>query len=390
MNKTYTELTGRFGKYYGSPHTSAAYAPGRIEVLGNHTDYNEGFVLSAAIDMGTFFAAAPSPDAACRVVAGDIMEEASFDSRDPSSADVPVWAAYVRGVFAELRQRGMPVKGFNGMFLSNLPLAAGLSSSAALEMSAGLAISNLQGFRIDKHELAKAGQSAEHRHVGVKCGLLDQITSLFGRNGCLVMTDFRSFSVKHAPLPQSGGRTCFLMCDTGVKHNLVESEYNARREECARAVEAFSSLLSHPVTALRDVSMDEWNQYSPKLEASASRRSAHVIGENTRVLRAQKLLADGRLADFGALMFESHESSRCNFENSCPELDFLVERAAETEGVLGARLSGGGFGGSAVVLTRTDSAGDVARELDKAYEKRFGRSCKTRKVIPSGGASVLA
>ena len=380
-----------FEECYGLPHTVAAYAPGRVEVLGNHTDYNEGFVLSAAIDLGTFFLAAPSGGASCRLVAGDLMEEVTFELDAPPGAEAGKWPDYVKGVAAGLHKHVAMDSGFLGLFLGNVPLGAGLSSSAALEVAAGLALSSLYGADLDPLDLARIGQAAEHDYVGVKCGLLDQITSLFGREHELVLTDFRSLAVENVPLSgASGSDACFLMCNTHARHSLVESAYNERREKCEEAAKAFAAILDHPVTALRDVSWEEWEQHAAGIDPSAARRAAHVIGENSRVLAGREALAQGRLAEFGKLMFESHESSRRHFENSCEELDFLVDAAVGVPGVLGARLSGGGFGGSVVALLHPRDVEHARAALGSAFDREYGHRCDIRVVIPSRGARVKA
>jgi len=395
MDKALFDKAARqFTNWFDTEPAVAVFAPGRIEVLGNHTDYNEGFVLSAAIDLGTCFLAAPVTTETCRLVAADMAKEAQFKVSDLKPASENSWANYVKGVLAGLLAAGgKKSTGFNGLFLSNLPLAAGLSSSAALEMSSGLALSTLYGMDIKKLDLARIGQKAEHEYVGVKCGLLDQISSLFGKDGALVMTDFRSLEIRNIPLGGKQGSDssspCFVVCNTGVKHTLVDSEYNERRASCEKAAAFFKSAVDHPVAFLRDVSWDEWKRLSPRMDPVAAKRSAHIIGENTRVLRGAELLSAGKSKEFGRLMFESHESSRTYFENSCPELDFLVDTAKTVPGVLGARLSGGGFGGCALMLVESRSAEQVGKTLTSAYEKKFNRPCGCKAVRTSGGARLL-
>lgn len=381
----------KFRERFGTTPAVAAFAPGRIEVLGNHTDYNEGFVLSAAINLGTVFLVSPVRGKDCRLIAGDTMQEAQFRVDKLAPEKETPWANYVKGVLAGLGAVKPLRAGFNGLFFSDVPLAAGLSSSAALEMSAGLALSKRYKIEIPKLDLAKIGQKAEHTFVGVKCGLLDQITSLFGKDGGLVMTDFRSFDIRDLPLSggTAGEAPCFVVCNTGVKHTLVDSEYNERRARCEEASAFFKSVLAHPVSALRDVSWAEWQEFAPRMDATASKRAAHVIGENTRVLEGTELLAGGRLRKFGELMFASHDSSRKYFENSCQELDFIVDTAMAMPEVAGARLSGGGFGGCAIVLTTETAATGVASALSAAFKERFGGPCTCRMVRPSGGALIV-
>ncbi len=380
------QVRGGFAQWLGVAPAIMAYAPGRIEVLGNHTDYNEGFVLSAAIDCGTVMAVSPIDGGDCRLMALDIHEEARFSAAEPGRARTSSWANYPRGVYANLLTRGGRPRAFAAAFLGTIPLGAGLSSSAALEMSAALALARLLDVKLDPIEMAKIGQAAEHDYAGVKCGLLDQISSLFGREGMLVRSDFRTLEVRHEPL---GGEAVFLIANTAVKHRLVESAYNERREKCEEAARYFASVLPHTVRALRDVSWDEWRDWAPRMDSCAARRAAHVVGENTRVIEGSAMLERGDLEGFGRLMFESHESSRTQFENSCPELDTLVAAARKLPGVYGARLSGGGFGGSVVALVREDAADASAARLRAAYEQTYGHPCDTRRVRPSAGAALF-
>lgn len=380
-------LRRKFESHFDARPEVLAYAPGRIEVLGNHTDYNEGLVLSAAIHFGTFFAVRPSTGKTCRLVAGDLMEETGFPVVNPQPVTQPSWSNYVRGVMRGLLDHVRPDHGFDAMFLGNIPLGAGLSSSAALEMSAALALCRLYGVdHLSPHDLAKIGQQAEHEFAGVKCGLLDQISSLFGREGHLVQTDFRTLEVQTVPM---GADACMLMCNTAVKHQLVDSAYNERRQACETAAQFFAEHLDHPVTHLRDVHENEFEQFRCELDTTTARRAAHVIGEIARVQAGTPLIRQGDLAAFGNLMFASHESSRVQFENSCEELDFIVATARDTAGIYGARLSGGGFGGSAVLLTSPSAAEPAGRRIQAAYASRFGHPCDIAMLHPGHGAYCL-
>ena len=383
----HSQLLQKFATQYGGTPDIVAYAPGRIEVLGNHTDYNEGFVLSAAIQHGTFFAVRRSDKPTCRLTAGDLMKEDAFAPIAPGKTTINTWANYVRGVLHGINEaRGPAPFACDALFFSNVPLGAGLSSSAALEMSAGLALAKLFGHTFAPVELAKIGQAAEHHFAGCKCGLLDQLSSLFGRAGHLVFTDFRSLEVKPVTL---GGNVCFLMCNTHAKHSLVDGEYNRRRQACEDAAAYFAKVLPHPVAALRDVSVAEFNQHKHGLDPVVAKRASHPVTENGRVLAAEKALAANDLNTFGRLMFESHESSRVDFENSCPELDTLVDAAKQTPGALGARLSGGGFGGSAVVLATPENVESVSAALSEVYAKKHGATPDIRIIQPSDGACIV-
>ena len=380
------ELLAKFRAHFGCDPTTVAYAPGRVEVLGNHTDYNEGFVLSAAINYGTFFAVAPVEGSRCRLVAGDLMHEVAFDVSSPRPVSEDTWANYCLGVHAGLLEKGSLDQGYLGMFLGDIPQGSGLSSSAALETTTALALAARYGLTLDKLEAAKIGQKAEHTFAGVKCGLLDQISSLYGKEDMLVKTDFRSLEVENVPLSPDA---VMLVCNSNAKHALVDGAYNERRADCEAAAAYFKNVLGHPVTALRDVSLAEWRQFKSGLPERVANRAAHPVGEDERVLSGAKLLAAGDLAGFGKLMFESHESSRVLFENSCEELDILVELAHETDGVFGARLSGGGFGGSIVVLVEKDKAEAAGKSIAAAYAKRTGKTCDVRAIRASEGARLV-
>ncbi len=385
----YLSTLKKFRGAYGRDPEVVAYAPGRVEVLGNHTDYNEGCVLSAAIDRGTFFAAARAAGEECRLTAGDLMREVLFNVGKPEAMREDGWANYVLGVLDGLAAHAAPRAlpgGFDALFLGDLPLGSGLSSSAALEIGTGLALARLYGSAVEPMQMARIGQRAEHLFAGVQCGLLDQITVLCGRGKMLVQTDFRSLAVRLVPL---GGDCVLLLCDTGVRHALVDGEYNRRRADCEAATAYFARVLPHPVSALRDVSWSEWQEHKGGLAERVARRAAHPIGEQERVLAGSEMLASGDLEGFGQLMFASHESSRRYFENSCPELDFLVAAARQTPGLLGARLSGGGFGGSVVALARRAQAAAAGRRLAEVYAQRFGAPCTVRMARPSDGARLV-
>jgi len=371
---------------FGTPPQAVAYAPGRIEVLGNHTDYNEGYVLSAAIDAGICAAVSGGEGKHCVLSALDLDETAEFDLPAKKPIKNPHWANYLIGVTNKLGVEGKIEKGFNLTFAGDVPPGAGLSSSAALEVAAAFALSSFYGLELPKIQIAKLCQQAENEFTGARCGLLDQISSLFGAEHSLIFTDFRSLMVETEPI---GADVCFLLANTGVKHNLVESDYNERRASCEQAAKYFASALDHPVKALRDVAPAELKKYSVGLDPLIFKRAAHIIGENERVLKARGLLRVGQMREFGKFMFESHESSRVNFENSCAELDLIVETASGLQEVLGARLSGGGFGGSAVLLVNPKDAEKIGAKISSAYAGHFGRPCQVRVVKPSAGAQLL-
>ena len=382
LRETVVELfTSKFGR---SP-SWLAKAPGRLEILGNHTDYNEGFVLSAATNLATAFAILPVEGTLCEIFSGTTGGMTTFDV---NGIDAPVprdWANYVKGVVKALRKRGHNLGGFKGAVLSDVPLSAGMSSSAALEISACFAIGAAFGITLPPEEWARVGQSAENEFIGVKTGLLDQFSSIFGRKDKLIMTDFREVRVvKEVALPSD---YVFVVANTMVKHDLVESDYNLRRESCERAASAIKE--AHPnVRTLRDVDLALLNASKELLTTTDFRRASHIVGENTRVLDAVNALAANDIGKFGKLLFDSHMSSVENFENSCPELDYLVELAQTLPGCVGARLSGGGFGGITIHLLRSDLAAQYRERVSTAFLLKTGKEATT--LICQTGDGAMA
>lgn len=384
----YDELVAKFEKMYGKKPEIVAYAPGRIEVLGNHTDYNEGYVFSAAIDKGTFFAVSASDDETCELTAADLMETAKFTVSTVAPAKEMTWQNYVTGTFNWLFD-GNPAeakKGWKGMFLGNIPLGAGLSSSAALEMCTVLALSKLYGIEKDKTTMAKIGQKAEHTFAGCPCGLLDQASSMYGAEGALVKSDFRTNEFETVEM---GPSVAFMMVKSNAKHALVDGAYASRRQACEDAAKYFASVLRKPVTHLRDVTMAEWVLYRGGLSETTAKRAVHPIGEDERVLQGASLLEKGDLKSFGALMYDSHESSRHWFENSCDELDTIVDAAKAIPEVYGARLSGGGFGGSCCLLVDPTAADKIAAAITKEYKAKYGDEPVCSLIKPSKGAYIV-
>ncbi len=371
---------------YGRPPEVVAYAPGRVEILGNHTDYNEGLVLAAAIDAGTCVAVSRDGGPGLRVWSGHQGEERVIGPGAIRPDPAAPWTNYVRGVVHGLVGHGFDPAGLCLTVSSDIPLGAGLSSSAAFEVATALALARVGGLELDRLTVARLCKRAEHEFAGVRCGLLDQLTSLAGEADALVALDFRE--VTATPVPLDAGMR-FVLLNTRVSHALVDGEYNQRRAQCEAAREFFAGVLDRPVTALRDVTWDDWQARAPKPDPQTAARAAHVIGENERVTRGRAALGRGDFAEFGALMSASHDSSRLYFENSCRELDFLVAEAARTSGVLGARLSGGGFGGSVVALVEASAAESAGQALADAYHRRFGSRLEPRIVRAEAGAGLV-
>ena len=388
----YDKVVSKFEELYGAKPEAVAYAPGRIEVLGNHTDYNEGFVFSAAIDKGTFFAVSAAADDKVELFATDVHGGEKYETTTGSVKKVEQgskWANYVLGTFHFLLD-GKPesVKhGFKAVFGGNIPLGAGLSSSAALEVATGIALAKLYGIEKDLTAMAKLCQKAENVFAGCPCGLLDQASSIYGKPGALVKSDFRSCAFESVEM---GPKVAFMMVKSNAKHALVDGAYASRRQACEDAAKYFAGVLrGKEVKALRDVTMAEWVLYRGGLSETTAKRAVHPIGEDERVLLGAKLLEQGELKAFGALMYDSHESSRNWFENSCEELDAIVDISKSIPEVYGARLSGGGFGGSCCLLVEPQAADAISAKIIREYKERFGDEPTCSLINPSEGAHLV-
>ena len=366
-----------------------AWAPGRLELLGNHTDYNEGLVMSVAVDKYVWIAASPRTDGKIELVSSAFPQRDIFwISEIKHNPDAP-WADYVKGVLVQLRKRGVHFSGFSAAIHSNLPVGVGMSSSAALEVTSALIVRQLFAYSLtelgasipprrdprgrlppveakEKLHLARLCQAAEIEFVGVNCGLLDQISSLCGRSYHVMNIDCRFNSVDLTPLLGEA----IVVCDSGVKHQLTGGEYNELREHCESAALALGA------KSLRSVELSWLKANRGNLNRRQYECAYHVVGEIQRVAFAERALSQDDHRQFGQYMFLSHESSRDYLKNSCPELDLLVEIARSHPGCLGARLTGGGFGGATVNLVAYHQAEDFLRHMTEQYERRTGRKMK--------------
>lgn len=379
------DLIDSFAAAYSAKPAAYSRAPGRLEILGNHTDYNEGFVLSCATGQATEMAIAAIPGRICKLQNPPLKGEFTIDLDDMDTPRPKDWTNYIKGVLVELRRRGVSYPAFEVLFKSSVPLSAGMSSSAALEMAFCMALKQLAGIDLPLPEWARVGQSVENVYLGLKSGLLDQFSSLYGKKDSFILCDFRSVEVLKTVTMPSGWK--IVVANTMVKHNLVESDYNQRRESCERATKVIQGKFPQ-VKTLRDVSSAMLEECKSILDHTDYLRAKHVVGEDERVMKGVELLEAGKVEEFGALWFQSHESSRDCFENSCPELDVLVELAHTIPGCVGARLSGGGFGGISIHLVRESEAQNYCERLAAAYKLKTGKTIETVICSIGDGASA--
>ena len=333
-------------------------APGRINLIGEHTDYNQGFVMPAAIDLATWTAAAPRTDRRVEAVSRTVSGEASFDLDDTALRPRGAWIDYVAGVARVLEQAGHRLRGANLMIDSTVPLGSGLSSSASLEISVALALLGVSGVEgVDRLSIARAAQRAEHEWAGARCGLMDQFAACFGRAGHALLLDCRSLEFRPVPIPPE---IRVVVANTMVRRELAQGEYNQRRADCEEAAHLLG------VSSLRDVGPASFASRQAELPPVIRRRARHVVTENARTVEAAAALEQGDLCRAGALLAASHRSLRDDFEVSCAELDAMVGAAA-LPGVLGSRMMGGGFGGCTITLVRAEAAEDAIREMAFRY-----------------------
>ncbi len=402
-------LLDQFSRRFGRPAEIAARAPGRVNLIGEHTDYNDGFVLPIALEQCTWVAAAGREDGQATAESLVLGERVSWPLDDEADgpihvvgidtprpdgesplqqriAALPAWGRYVAGVAALLRRRGARLSGFDLLIHSDVPLGSGLSSSAALEVATALALADRAGEPLASTELADLCRAAEHEFAGVPCGIMDQYASLFARQDCALLLDCRSRQIEQIRCELAGH--ALIVVDSGVRHALASTEYARRQQECAAAVRYFQQL-NPAVTALRDVSSDGVRSHASQMDPLLAARALHVVAENERTLAAAEALRRGDLPAMGRLMSESHGSLRDQYEVSCAEVDQLVELIGSQPGVLGARMTGGGFGGAVIALVR-DSAGQrLAAVLRERYQRPDGRPTEPLAVRPGAGASLV-
>ncbi len=360
-------------------------SPGRVNLIGGHTDYNGGYVLPAALNLEIKASGAPRRDGVVEVRAPDIGESASFLLDEIRFEYEHFWINYIKGVALYLQREGARINGADIEITGNIPRGAGLSSSAALEVAAALVFRGLSGFELGPVETALLCQRAENEFVGMKCGIMDQFACCLGRKGSAILIDCMSRDFRYIPFDD---KVKIVVCDTGIKRELASSEYNRRRRECERAVEAFGRDLPG-IKYLREVSVAEFEKSGQILPDDVYRRARHVVYENERVLRAARTLENSDYESLGKLLSASHASLRDDFEVSCRELDLMAGIAESVEGVFGARMTGAGFGGCTVNLVSGDRVSEFSREVSAGYRRKTGISPAIYVCESSDGAGFI-
>jgi len=386
MNPSYDEIRCLFRRRFpGEPRL--VRAPGRVNLIGEHTDYNDGFVFPIAIDREIVIAAAPRADRLVRLYALNFDREATFSLDNIQRDAAEPWSNYVRGVALMLQERGLALPGLDAVITGDVPLGAGLSSSAALEVATACTFQTLAGFDLSGVELARLCQRAENQFVGVNCGIMDQFISRLGRRDQALLIDCRSLEYELVPVAAEGLQV--VVANTNKPRGLVDSEYNLRRATCERGVELLQPFLPG-IRALRDVSVTDFKAHADRLPEEVRRRCAHVVTENDRVLASVAALRAGDLDRFGQLMNESHTSLRDLYEVSCRELDVLVEIAQSVPGVLGSRMTGGGFGGCTVTLAHASALPELQRRIADEYPAATGLTADVYVCRMAEGAGPVA
>lgn len=363
-------------------------APGRVNLMGEHTDYNEGFVFPMAIDFALQMVARLRTDQIVQVYSVDYEQVVSFTVANPIEHDTQfLWSNYIRGVLWALGEIGIDLPGMEIAFGGNIPQGAGLSSSAALEVVTAIVTQALTGFKLEPSQLAVLCQRAENEFVGMKCGIMDQFISLMGQKGHALLLDCRSLQFQQVPMEL--GEYRILICHSGVKHSLVASEYNLRRQECDSGVRILQKRYEG-IKALRDADLKALETCKKEMPPEVYRRCYHIISENERVIAGAKALQQGDLDRFGQLMNSSHESQRDFFEVSCPEVDLLVNIARKIPGVLGARITGGGFGGCTVNLVASQAIEEFTKNVLTKYQAQTRIEPRLYLSTPAAGARIIS
>lgn len=366
------QIRDEYIKHFGQQFNlvKVVQAPGRVNVIGEHTDYNDGFVFPAAIDKFITIAGALRDDQIIKIYSLDYQEESQFHLSQIIQDQEHLWANYLAGVIMLLQERGLKLQGMNLIFTGTIPNGAGLSSSAAIEVATAYLVKSLHQIEISPIEIVQLCQRAENEFVGMNCGIMDQYISCLGMKDHALLLDCRS--LESTPVPLFNAEMKLVVANTNVRHNLIESGYNQRCRECEAAVRLFSQLTAVKKDTLRDVTVAEFRKYGDKIENTIRMRAEHVIFENQRVVAGVAALQEGNLKKFGELMYQSHASLKDLYQVSCSELDLLVDLAKQVNGVYGSRMTGGGFGGCTVSIVKADQVESFISYVGKEYEMATG------------------
>ncbi|MFQ5810360.1 MAG: galactokinase [Armatimonadota bacterium] len=379
------DLVPAFLDQFGRSPEVIGRGPGRIDLIGGHTDYNDGFVFPIALERHVAMAAARRDDRTLRVHSINFDAHAEMPLDDLQKSPDALWMDYIAGVAHFLQEKGVELCGMDAVVWGNVPVAAGLSSSAAIEVTTAMTFQALTGFEMDRVQMALLCQRAENDFVGMNCGIMDQFIALLGRKGHALLIDCRSLEYELVPIPADGHK--FVVCDTRVPRELVDSEYNTRRAQCEEAVRLLKQRLPD-TKALRDVSVAELEANAELLPEEVLKRARHVVTENQRVLDTVEALKRRDLAEVGRLLTESHESHRHDYEVTVPALDIISETAVDVDGALGARMAGAGFGGCAIALVREEAIPAFRQELVRRYQRDVGHDPELYVCEAEDGARV--
>lgn len=383
---TATAIASVFKEIYGTNAEMIIRSPGRINLIGEHTDYNNGFVLPAAIDKDARFAVSRRDDNEIHLFAID-YDEWHVTNLSDLSAVPHTWPAYILGVIQQLHQNGYAMQGFNAALSSTVPVGAGMSSSAAIECAAIFALNELFGLKIAKLDMVKMAQKAENEFVGVKCGIMDMFASMYGKKGYAMKLDCRSLQFNYFPITLRNSK--IVLFDTGVKHSLVSGDYNSRRKECEQGVTVLQQIYPQ-VQSLRDVNtLMISTVLADKVSDTVLKRCSYVVDEIARLQEGCEDLKKDDIAAFGRKMYRTHEGLSRLFEVSCAELDFLVEFVKNEKSVAGARMMGGGFGGCTINIVQQDAIEDLYERMKAAYGETYGIDLKMYVTSPEDGTSVV-
>lgn len=375
-------VSEHFDTHFHTEPQRTYLSPARINIIGEHVDYNDGFVLPAAINKYICFAVSEHFGDACTLVAQDLDETYIFSIKDDIRPSEKMWANYVLGVLAQMKERGLPVKGFKMVFASNVPMGAGLSSSAALECGFAFALNDLFGLGLTKEEMALMGQKSEHTFVGVNCGIMDQFASVFGKKNHAVRLDCNNLDYDYHKA--DFGEYALLLLDSKVKHTHLTSGYNVRRQQVEEGLAVLKAIYPE-VRTFRDLNAAQVEAAKDKMDDVIFRRCHFVVKEIQRVRDAVAALDGSDFVSLGKLMTETHDGLSTEYEVSCPEIDYLVDAVRNDEHVLGSRMMGGGFGGCSISLVRKDQQDDLIARISKSYKEAFGVKLEAYKVKIADG-----